>query len=85
MRDDRCGSGATVAAGPLVGGLVTTYSNWRYVFAGEVPIMVAVILLARLITDRTARQHTRIDVWSVLLSATALVLLVSGMLQSKTC
>ncbi|MGO4301574.1 MFS transporter [Leifsonia sp. RAF41] len=77
-------SGAAVAAGPLIGGYVTTYLSWRYVFFGEVVIMIAVVLLTRLITDRTVRQHSRIDVWSVLLSAVGLVLVVLGMLQSKT-
>ncbi|MFE1665438.1 MFS transporter [Microbacterium sp. P02] len=77
-------SGAAVAAGPLIGGFVTTYFSWRYVFVAEVVIMIAVILCARVITDATAPQPTRIDVLSVLLSAVGLVLVVFGMLQSKT-
>ena len=28
-------SGAAVAAGPLIGGFLTTYASWRYVFAGR--------------------------------------------------
>jgi len=77
-------SGAAVAAGPLIGGLITTYANWRYVFVAEVAIMVAVVVLARRITDATPRQQIRIDVLSVLLSAAGLILVVFGMLQSKT-
>lgn len=77
-------SGAAVAAGPLIGGFVTTYFSWRYVFVAEVVIMVVVVLFARLITDATERQHVRIDVLSVLLSAFGLVFVVFGMLQSKT-
>lgn len=77
-------SGAAVAAGPLIGGFVTTYYNWRYVFVAEVVIMAAVVLCARLITDTTARQSVRIDMLSVFLSAIGLVLVVFGMLQSKT-
>ncbi|MHA7268803.1 MFS transporter [Arthrobacter sp. HLT1-20] len=77
-------SGAAVAAGPLIGGFVTTYFSWRYVFVAEVLIMAAVVLSARLITDTTARQAVRVDVPSVLLSAAGLVFVVFGMLQSKT-
>jgi MFS family permease len=77
-------SGAAVAAGPLIGGFMTTYLSWRYVFVGEVLIMIVVVLFSRAVTDRTPRQQVRIDVWSVLLSAFGLVFVVLGMLQSKT-
>ncbi|WP_139415767.1 MFS transporter [Agromyces laixinhei] len=77
-------SGAAVAAGPLIGGFLTTYASWRYVFVGEVVIMIIVVLFTRVIADRTARQASHIDVWSVLLSAVGLVFVVFGMLQSKT-
>lgn len=77
-------SGAAVAAGPLIGGFVTTYFSWRYVFVAEVVIMIVVVLLSRRVTDTTARQSARIDVVSVLLSAAGLVAIVYGMLQTKT-
>src|SRR5829696_6583828 len=38
---------AAVAAGPLIGGFVTTYFSWRYVFAGEVVIVVVILLLRK--------------------------------------
>ena len=77
-------SGAAVAAGPLIGGFVTTYFSWRYVFVAEVVIMIGVVLFARLVTDATERQVMQIDLPSVFLSAVGLVLVVFGMLQSKT-
>lgn len=77
-------SGAAVAAGPLIGGFVTTYFDWRYVFVAEVVIMLGVVLCARIITDATRRRPIRIDVLSVGLSSAGLVLVVLGMLQSKT-
>ena len=77
-------SGAAVAAGPLIGGFMTTYLSWRYVFVAEVVIMAGVVLFARRITDRTGARPSRIDILSVLLSATGLVFVVYGMLQSKT-
>ncbi len=76
-------SGAAVAAGPLIGGFVTTYFDWRYVFVAEVVIMIAVVLFARIITDATPRTSIRIDLLSVVLSSAGLVAVVFGMLQSK--
>jgi MFS family permease len=77
-------SGAAVAAGPLIGGFVTTYLDWRYVFVAEVVIMAGVVLCTRFVTDATGRRASAIDAWSVILSASGLVLVVYGMLQSKT-
>src|SRR5205823_2693136 len=36
-----------VAAGPLIGGFVTEYFSWRRVFAGEVVLVVGILVLAR--------------------------------------
>ncbi|MCU1476640.1 MAG: transporter [Subtercola sp.] len=77
-------SGAAVAAGPLIGGFVTTYFSWRYVFFGEVVIMAIVLLFVKKVTDTSTPQKIKVDVLSVLLSAIGLVLIVFGMLQSKT-
>jgi MFS family permease len=77
-------SGAAVAAGPLIGGFMTTYFSWRYVFVAEVVIMFFVVIFAGRIAEKAQRQHLRIDILSVLLSAAGLVAVVFGMLQSKT-
>src|SRR4051812_40930301 len=47
-------AGAAVAAGPLIGGFVTTEFSWRYVFAGET-VVVALILLVRRRLKRAPR------------------------------
>lgn len=77
-------SGAAVAAGPLIGGFVTTYFSWRYVFVAEVVIMAIVLLGVKLIRDGVKMPHVRIDIPSVFLSGGSLVLIVFGMLQSKS-
>lgn len=77
-------SGAAVAAGPLIGGFMTTYLSWRYVFVAEVVIMAAVVLFARRIEDRAGARPSPIDLLSVLLSSVGLVFVVFGMLQSKS-
>ena len=77
-------SGAAVAAGPLIGGYLTTYASWRYVFIGEVVVMAVVVLFARRIVDRHEPVRMRIDLMSIVLSSAGLVLIVLGLLQSKT-
>jgi Na+/melibiose symporter-like transporter len=76
-------SGAAVAAGPLIGGFLTTYASWRVVFAAEVVIMIVVVIFARRIKETSERRKIRIDALSVILSALGLIGVVLGMLQSK--
>ncbi len=73
-----------VAAGPLIGGLVTTYLSWRWVFVGEVLIVLIVLGLARRMADTPAEQGTRLDVGGTVLSALGLGLVVYGILRSGT-
>lgn len=77
-------SGAAAAAGPLIGGYVTTYLSWRYVFLAEVVIMAFVLLFSRVIKDVKVTKKVSIDVPSVLLSVAGLFMLVFALLQSKT-
>jgi MFS family permease len=72
-----------VAVGPLIGGLFTTYLSWRLVFAGEVLIVVAILLLTRRIADEPPGKRPRIDLVGVVLSAAGLGLAVFGVLRSS--
>ena len=76
-------SGAAAAAGPLIGGFVTTYLSWRYVFLAETLVMIYVLYKAKSFKDGGAVSKQPIDAVSVVLSSVGLVLIVYGMLQSK--
>ncbi|EME19282.1 MFS transporter [Rhodococcus triatomae] len=76
-------SGAmAVAAGPLIGGAVTTFASWRYVFAGEVVIVIAILFFLRRIADVPA-QKVHLDLPGAALSALGLGLVVFGVLRSS--
>src|SRR5213592_4247176 len=71
-----------VAAGPLIGGLFTTYLSWRLVFAGEVVVVLVILLLTRRMADTPAEQGVRLDLVGTALSAVGLGLVVYGILRS---
>jgi EmrB/QacA subfamily drug resistance transporter len=77
-------AGAAIAAGPLIGGWVTTEFTWRYVFAGEVVIVTAILLMRKRLVKAPALAHPpKLDVVGVLLSALGLGLIVFGILKSS--
>jgi EmrB/QacA subfamily drug resistance transporter len=72
-----------VAVGPLVGGFCTTYFSWRWVFAGEVVIVAAILLLTRRIADAPVEKRPKLDLVGAVLSALGLALIVYGVLRSS--
>jgi MFS family permease len=72
-----------VAVGPLVGGFCTTYFSWRWVFAGEVVLVLAILVLARKIADAPSEKRPRLDLVGTVLSAAGLGALVFGVLRSS--
>jgi MFS family permease len=72
-----------VAVGPLIGGLATTYLSWRYVFLGEVLIVLAILALARRVHDAPLEARARVDLPGAVLSAAGLGFAVFGVLRSS--
>jgi MFS family permease len=72
-----------VAVGPLIGGFCTTYFSWRWVFAGEVVLVLLILLLTRRVADAPVEKRSQLDVVGAVLSALGLGLLVFGVLRSS--
>ena len=73
-----------IAAGPLIGGWVTTEFTWRYVFAAET-VVVIFILLARgqIAKAPAAERRPQLDIVGVALSSSGLGLIVFAILRSS--
>jgi MFS family permease len=77
-------AGAAIAAGPLIGGWFTTELSWRYVFAGETLIVIAILFLRRRLQSAPAVEHPpKLDVVGVALSTLGLGFAVFGILKSS--
>ncbi|MER5355674.1 MFS transporter [Kitasatospora sp. NPDC002551] len=78
-------AGAGIAVGPLLGGWVTTYLTWRLVFAGEVVLVVLILLLMGWVPGQPPpARRPRLDLAGVALSASGLAVIVLAVLQSGT-
>ncbi|HEU5380720.1 MAG TPA: MFS transporter [Ktedonobacteraceae bacterium] len=78
-------AGIGAAAGPLIGGLITTAISWRASFIVQALVVACIVLLSRRISDpgiQGARPH--FDLIGALLSAAGLFFVVLGLLQSGT-
>ena len=71
-----------VAAGPLIGGLLTTYASWRWVFAGEVVIVLGILVMTRRMNDAPSDPEAGLDLVGTGLSALGLGLVVLGILRA---
>ena len=77
-------AGAAIAAGPLIGGYVTTTWSWRYVFAGETLVVIAVLAVHRRMKRAPKPDHPpKLDYGGAAFSAIALGLIVFGILKSS--
>jgi EmrB/QacA subfamily drug resistance transporter len=71
-----------VAVGPLIGGLATEYFSWRWVFVGEVVIVLVLLVLARRLVDPPPQARAALDTVGSLLCAAGLGVFVFGVLRS---
>ncbi|MFE7276144.1 MFS transporter [Streptomyces sp. NPDC057623] len=71
-----------IAVGPIIGGVATTYFSWRWVFVGEVVMVLGILVLAGRVADAPVGERSRIDLIGAVLSALGLGVFVYGVLRS---
>jgi MFS family permease len=79
-------AGLGAAAGPLIGGVVTSAISWRASFGLQVLVVAAIIWLAARIKapSGTEGPRPRFDLGGAVLSAAGMFFVILGLLQSRT-
>jgi MFS family permease len=77
--------GLGAAAGPLIGGLITTGISWRAAFVFQALVVGTIVLLSRRITDPLPSDPTSpFDAVGAVLSALGMFFVVFGILQADS-
>jgi MFS family permease len=77
--------GIGAAAGPLIGGLITTGISWRAAFVFQAAVIATIIVLSRRMADPLEPDPARpFDVVGAILSGAGLFFVVFGILQAQT-
>lgn len=77
-------AGLGAAAGPLIGGVITSAISWRASFIAQVIVVAVIIALVPRITDPgITGPRPAFDVWGAVLCAVGLFFVVLGILQSS--
>ena len=75
--------GVGAAAGPLIGGVIATWIDWRAAFLFQALVVAVIILLSRNLGDPLPADPTRpFDVVGAVLSAVGMFFIVFGILQA---
>jgi MFS family permease len=75
--------GIGAAAGPLIGGLITTAISWRAAFVFQALVIVTIVFLSRRLDDPLPPDPTRpFDAVGAILSAVGMFFIVFGILQA---
>ena len=78
-------AGIGSAAGPLIGGLITSAISWRAAFILQVLVVACILFLGRRIADPGIQgAKAGFDVTGAILSAAGLFFIVPGILQFGT-
>ncbi|MGD6850841.1 MAG: MFS transporter [Candidatus Bathyarchaeia archaeon] len=77
--------GIGAAAGPLIGGIITSSISWRASFILQVLIVIAIIILGlRIVEPQKEKAKHHFDFGSAILSGLGLVLIVVGLQTTST-
>lgn len=72
--------GAALTSGPIIGGLITAFASWRYIFLINLPVCLAGIILTLRYVKVPPKSTARMSDWGgqmlLLVASTALLMLI---------
>ena len=78
-------SGVAAAIGPVLGGWLTTYQSWRWIFRVNIPIGIIGLILAYIfITDSKEESSEKIDFLGMIFSGLGFFTLIFGLIEGQT-
>ncbi len=77
--------GLAAVIGPVFGGLITHFVDWRWIFIANLPLagVVAVLALREMPLGSAPRQRDRLDVVGLLLLCAGLLALTDGLISAR--
>jgi EmrB/QacA subfamily drug resistance transporter len=77
--------GAAVAIGPLAGGMLTSWLNWRWIFFVNIPIGIAAIVLSAAKLDESSDpEHSRLDPIGLVTLTSGLLCLILALIEGNS-
>jgi EmrB/QacA subfamily drug resistance transporter len=75
---------AGAAVGPMLGGFIISALSWRWVFAGELILVVVILIFSRMLkeVEIDASKRPSMDIIGVLISALSFVLIILAFLNA---
>lgn len=78
-------SGIAVAVGPILGGWLTTYASWRWIFRINIPIgLIGLVATMLIVRESRAERGERIDISGMITSTLGFFFLVFGLIEGQT-
>jgi EmrB/QacA subfamily drug resistance transporter len=76
-------AGVGVAAGPIAGGILTSALSWHWIFWVNVPVGIAIAILAPRVLDESRGRRERVDAAGLALASTGLFAIVFATVRAN--